>query len=74
MEWKYTEKETPLAYETGSWDGRRSDEVVCEDDIHRKHIARVYEGTMDGSKFKDWIDSSDYIIDREIVRWLALPE
>lgn len=74
MEWKYVEKETPLCYETGKWDGIRSDEVVAEDDIGRKHIARVYEGAIDGSSFRDWFDSDDYSIDREIVRWLALPQ
>ena len=73
MEWKYPQNETPLCYETGAWDGKRSDEIVAEDDIGRKHIARVYEGFMDGNKFCDWIDGDDYVIDREIVRWLKLP-
>ena len=73
MEWKYPQNETPLCYETGVWDGKRSDEVVAEDDIGRKYIVRVYEGTMDGSKFQDWIDNDGCIIDREIVRWLKLP-
>jgi hypothetical protein len=74
MEWKYTENETPIAYEIGVWDGKRSDEVVVVDDIGRNIIARLYEGTMDGTKFKDWIDSDDYMIEREIIKWLALPE
>jgi hypothetical protein len=72
MMWNYTG--TPIAYETGDWDGKRSDEVVAVDDIGRKHIARVYEGIMDGSEFKDWVDGDDYIIDREIIKWLSLPE
>lgn len=74
MEWKYTKEQMPLCYEIGEWDGKRSDEIVAEDDIGRKHIVRVYEGVMDGSKFQDWIDIDDYVINREIVRWIALPQ
>ena len=72
-EWRYTENETPLAYETGNWDGKRSDEVIGVDDIGRTHVLRLYEGFMDGSAFRDWIDNSDYIIDREIVKWFPIP-
>ena len=72
--WQYPEKDMPLTYETGVWDGKRSDKVVVEDDIERTMIARLYEGTMDGHKFQCWVDESDNIIDREIVRWLALPQ
>jgi hypothetical protein len=72
MKWKYTGN--PIAYETGAWDGRRSDEVVAVDDIGRKHIARVYAGIMDGNEFIDWVDSDDYIINREIVKWLSIPD
>lgn len=75
MEWKYTENnDFPIAYETGNWDGKRSDEVLVVDDIGRKMVARLYEGTMDGSNFKDWYDNEDYSIEREIVKWLNIPE
>jgi len=73
MEWCSPEYKMPLAYETGNWDGKRSDKIVVEDDIERTIIARLYEGTMDGHKFKDWVDETGDVIDREIVRWLKLP-
>ena len=72
MEWKYVGN--PITYETGEWDGKRSDEVVAVDDIGIKHIARVYAGVMDGNEFIDWVDGNDYIIDRKIIKWLSLPE
>ena len=74
MEWIYTENEKTIAYETGEWDGKRSDEVVVQTDIDTKHIARLYEGVMDGSEFSNWVESDDYEFSREIVRWLKLPE
>ena len=75
MEWKYTENnEMPITYETGVWDGKRSEEVLVVDDIGRKMVARLHEGTMDGSHFKEWYDNEDYCINREIVKWLSIPE
>ncbi len=75
MEWKYIENnETPITYETGVWDGKRSEEVLVIDDIGRKMVARLYEGTMDGSHFKEWYDNEDYCIDREIIKWMSIPE
>jgi len=75
MEWKYIENnETPITYETGVWDGKRSEEVLVVDDIGRKMVARLYEGAMDGSHFKEWYDNEDYCINREIVKWLSIPE
>lgn len=75
MKWKYIENnETPITYETGVWDGKRSEEVLVVDDIGRKMVARLYEGTTDGSHFKEWYDNEDYGVDREIVKWLSIPE
>lgn len=75
MEWRYIENnETPITYETGVWYGKRSEEVLVVDDRGRKMFARLYEGTMNGSHFKEWYDSEDYGIDREIVKWIKIPE
>lgn len=74
MEWKYTEKETPLTYKTGDWDGRNSDQVIAEDSNGRKHLAYLCEGTLDGTEFTEWYSESDYEIIAPIVRWLAIPE
>lgn len=73
MEWKYTPPNTPHAYETGNWDGKRSDEVVAEDDNGKKYVARIYSGHMDGSEFLEWVDSNDDCINAKITRWFDLP-
>jgi len=59
MEWKYTDKSKPHVYESGNWDGKRSDEVVAEDVNGKKYVARIYSGAMDGSEFLEWVDSND---------------
>jgi hypothetical protein len=73
MEWTNTLIDMPLCYETGAWDGKRSDEVLVEDDEGRRYVARMYSGQMDGSYFADWISNDGYIINKEIVRWLKIP-
>ena len=74
MDWKYTEKnEKPLAYATGNWDGKNSDQVIAEDKAGKRYLAHFCEGTMDGSEYEDWYDSHDYFINEPIVRWLAIP-
>ena len=72
-EWTNTLIDMPLCYETGAWDGKRSDEVLVEDDEGRRYVARMYSGQMDGSYFADWISNDGYIINKEIVRWLKIP-
>ncbi len=53
MDWKYTEKnEKPLAYATGDWDGKNSDQVIAEDKTGKRYLAHFCEGTMDGSKYE----------------------
>ena len=74
MEWISTEERKPLAYATGNWDGKNSDQVIAEDKTGKRYLAHFCEGTMDGSKYEDWYDSHDYSINEPIVRWLAIPE
>jgi len=74
VDWKYTETENPIAYLTGTWDGKNSDLVVAEDVNGKKYIAHFCEGFMDGSEFKDWYDVNDYSISDKIVRWMPIPE
>lgn len=71
QDWKDVETEMPITYETGDWDGKRSDEVVVEDNNGKKHVARLYEGFMDGSAFSEWFENDDWAIN-EPVRWLSL--
>ena len=73
IDWKHTEKEMPIAYKTGVWDGKNSDQVVCEDKSGKQYLAHYCEGFMDGSKFADWYENNDFLITEEIVRWLPIP-
>lgn len=58
-EWISCKKEIPLTYETGDWDGKRSDLVLVGDIEGKVKIGRVYEGVLDGNKFFDWYDEDN---------------
>lgn len=66
--WIPVEEELPLAYESGHWDGLRSDFVLAKDDKGKWHKARTYQGTMDGCKFCEWVDENDDTFEN-IVSW-----
>ncbi len=74
MKWEYIKNGTPTTYESGDWDGLRSDEYVIETDTGNKYIARLYEGYMDGSSFQEWYENAVWGISGEVVRYLKLPE
>ncbi len=74
MKWEYIKNGTPITYESGNWDGLRSDEFVIETDAGDRYIARLYEGYMDGASFQEWYENSDWAISGEVVRYLKLPE
>ena len=57
--WIQSKDKTPLAYQTGGWDGKRSDFVLAKTSYGDILIARVYEGFLDGNNFLDWYDSND---------------
>lgn len=60
--------EIPLAYQSGDWDGLRSDLVLAKNKNGKLFIARTYEGNINGNKFCDWADSKDWLLD-DIVEW-----
>lgn len=72
MSWRYTETEKPLCTETGNWDGKKSEQVLCEDSMGIRHLATCYEGTMDGSYFFDWYDQNETEI-KHVRRWMPIP-
>ena len=77
MEWIYTENQLPLCYETGDWDGKRSDLVIGETIDGEQFLGCCYEGNLDGDFF-DWyqvdeINKNDWLIGNAVVRWLKLP-
>lgn len=71
MVWKSTEFSNPLAWETGNWDGKKSDEVLCEDKKGIRYLATYYEGRLDGSDFKDWYDQNDNEIS-DVVKYMEI--
>ena len=61
-------EEKPLTYEIGYWDGQRSDVVLIKQIRGIILLARAYEGSIDGSKFYDFVDSDGNII-IEVISW-----
>ena len=74
MDWKTVKKEKPNCWETGDWDGKKSDEVLCVDEKGEKHLARCYEGYMDGSYFFEWYDKDDFGLQVEVTYWIELDD
>lgn len=74
MEWKYADKELPITYKTGNWDGKKSDEVIVEDKQGERFLAVLYSGFIDGSEFNDWYSTiSDFEL-TNIINWCNLPD
>ena len=68
QQWIKVEDETPLAYETGEWDGKRSVFVLAKNKFGNVYIARTYEGVIDGNKFCYFAEKDDTIISH-IIEW-----
>ena len=60
MIWKDIKKEKPIATESGCWDGLRTERILVCTTGGIYHIARMYEGILDGSKFCDFYTEMDY--------------
>jgi hypothetical protein len=78
MQWFFTEDKLPMCYETGNWDGKKSDLILAETITGKQFLAECYEGTMDGSYFFDWyfvdtISKNDWCVNETISRWLTIP-
>lgn len=73
MEWISVSKKKPTCWETGQWDGTRSDLIFCRTVSGSYHVARVYEGMLDGTEFFEWYDGVDFEIEEEVTHWF-LPE
>lgn len=66
--WISVKEELPIAYETGNWDGKRSDFVLAKNIYGNWFKARTYQGFMDGHNFCDFVDDTDIVISN-IVYW-----
>lgn len=66
----------PIATETGSWDGKRSEDVLAEyiDTYNQPKfiVCRVYVVKERGEEFVIWVDKNDDIVDG-VTRWMEIP-
>jgi len=66
--WIPVEEELPIAFESGGWDGLRSEFVIAKREDGEWYKARIYSGIMDGSKFCEWCDEDDFLI-TNVISW-----
>lgn len=71
--WVSVKIKLPFCYQSGHWDGLKSERVLVRDKTGKIHIAVLYQGFMDGSEFADWYDKDDYEL-KEIEYWVDIPD
>lgn len=71
MDWNLLKDKTPICYETGDWDGKRSDLCICMDEKEKYHLAYMYE--YNDRQF-EWYDQDDYGLRYEIIKWFYLTD
>lgn len=58
-----TENQKPLAVQSGNWDGLKSEPYFVKNKDGFSFVAVMYEGTLDGSHFRNFYDAnSDFEI------------
>ena len=72
MKWINVKDKNPYCWESGDWDGKRSDIVLCVDKNGSNHLAHCYEGSIDGSNFFEWYDKNDFGLQVEITHWTEI--
>ena len=73
---KLSDEHTPICYESGRWDGLKSDLLLVsyiEDYSVKYSVATAYSGFMDGSKFLNFYDDNDYEI-INVTHFMKLPK
>lgn len=71
-EWISVEEKLPITFETGHWDGKRSEIVVVKNGEDSYHICRLYSGFMDGFEFNDWAEAKHDLIVEDVTHWKNL--
>lgn len=74
--WHNPENRKPLCYQSGDWDGKRSDNVLVELKDGNYVVAVCYEGIIDGCRFYDWYYGVDEweLEESEVRRWMNIPD
>ncbi len=67
--WISVEDRTPICYETGDWDGKKSDLFICQDEKGEYHLGSCYE-YEDGQT--EWYDKDDFGLRHNVVKWKPL--
>ena len=71
--WEGFESHQPICYETGEWDGYKSDIILCKNKNDENiFIAECYEGILDGSPFFHVCNGDDSVICEENYEWREL--
>lgn len=63
-----SEPNLPIGFESGGWDGLKSDMVLAKDKFNKIHLAITYQGVLDGRKFCEWVDIYDNVI-FNVISW-----
>lgn len=71
MIWNKLKHKKPSPYQTGYWDGKRTDELLVCDKNKKYHVVRMYEGILDGEHFMNFYDNNDYEIDN-VEFWIEI--
>lgn len=71
MIWHKLKDRTPLAYQTGDWDGKKSDKVLVCALSGKYYVAEMYEGVIDGNEFCRFYDINDFEI-QHIAFWTEI--
>jgi hypothetical protein len=67
--WIPIEEELPMCYQSGDWDGLKSDVVICKDKNWNVDLAHCYEVFLDGTKFYEWYDVDDFELQIEVTHF-----
>lgn len=68
-------EEYPATYETGAWDGKRSDVLILLLEDGKYVTGRLYSGFMDGSEFNNWYDATDSEMElTNVEAWAVIPK
>lgn len=72
--WYSVGGEPPYCYETGDWDGKRSDFILIKDGEGEVNVGVAYSGFVDGVHFINFYDRSGLEIEGHIVSWQTIPK
>ena len=70
--WNRITDKKPHSYETGNFDGKKSDQLLFCDDNGKYFVGVCYQGFMDGSEFCDIYDENDFEVENAVY-WAEIP-